>query len=294
MDAATAAMTASDDADMAADAAEMAVMNLATMQTGGMSKMYAMQARKAADMAMAEYMKAKTASDGANAAGATVTSAVEEKVKAEAAKMTAEGHAGMADEKGTGATQRAAMELMIDGKDKNVGASSLNADDPSHTVTTNDQTVITGLMKSMNAMHNVAMVDGVDFTANAAPAADIAYVQAVAAVDITIGRTLDSSDDMTRLMLITSYAGSKTVKVYAENAGATDVTSIKAGTIQSAGAGTPVTTDDTFVNLKSVGMYYPVDNTGGDADALEGEDVVTATAKPQRCIPTSMAPPPPM
>ena len=76
----------------------------------------------------------------------------------------------------------------------------------------------------------------------------------MAAVDITIGRTLDSSDDMARLMLITSYAGPKTVKVYAENAGATDATSIKAGTIQTAGAGTPVTTDDTFVNLKSVGI----------------------------------------
>ena len=143
--------------------AQTAAMDAATAAM----TMYAMQARKAADMAMAEYMKAKTASDAANAAGATVTSAVEEKVKAEAAKMAAEGHAGMADEKGAGATQRAAMELMIDGKDKNVGASSLNADDPSHTVTTNDQTVITGLMKIMNPLHNVAMVDGVDFTANA-------------------------------------------------------------------------------------------------------------------------------
>ena len=33
--------------------------------------------------------------------------------------------------------------------------------------------------------------------------------------DVTIGKTVDSSDDMARLMLVTHYAGSKSVKVYA-------------------------------------------------------------------------------
>ena len=36
----------------------------------------------------------------------------------------------------------------------------------------------------------------------------------VAARDLTIGRTLDTSDDMARLMLVTHYAGTKMVRVY--------------------------------------------------------------------------------
>ena len=36
----------------------------------------------------------------------------------------------------------------------------------------------------------------------------------VEARSVPIGRTLDSSDDMARLMLVTHYPGSKTVKVF--------------------------------------------------------------------------------
>ena len=34
-----------------------------------------------------------------------------------------------------------------------MGGTSLNADDPNHKVTTNDETTETGLMKSMKPMH---------------------------------------------------------------------------------------------------------------------------------------------
>ena len=33
----------------------------------------------------------------------------------------------------------------------------------------------------------------------------------------TLGKTVDSADDMARLMIVTQYAGSKTVKVYASD-----------------------------------------------------------------------------
>ena len=41
-------------------------------------------------------------------------------------------------------------------------------------------------------------------------------MQAVAARSFDIGKTLDSSDDTARLMLITQYAGTKTAYVYNE------------------------------------------------------------------------------
>ena len=49
-----------------------------------------------------------------------------------------------------------------------------------------------------------------------APTADTAYKQQVAARDLTIGRTIDTSDDTARLMLVTHYAGTKMVSVYSQ------------------------------------------------------------------------------
>ena len=42
--------------------------------------------------------------------------------------------------------------------------------------------------------------------------------------NLTIGRTLDTSDDMARVMLVTHYAGTKMVRVY--NAGAEETLSV--------------------------------------------------------------------
>ena len=47
----------------------------------------------------------------------------------------------------------------------------------------------------------------------------VAYVAPVAGAAgktlVPIGKTVDSSDDLARLMIVTSYAGTRTVRVYA-------------------------------------------------------------------------------
>ena len=105
-----------------------ATANIATMQTGGMSGMMAYEAKKAADGAMKAYMDAKMASEAA-AAATTTEAATTAKDMAEKAQMSAEKYAMMASEKSEDAVKYAAMELMIVGKDKNVGESMLNAGD---------------------------------------------------------------------------------------------------------------------------------------------------------------------
>ena len=85
---------------------------------------------------------------------------------------------------------------------------------------TASQTVETGRIKTANSTPN--MWDALAALSQrrvrdiwlAMEAADTPYKQAVAA-RITIGRTLDTSDDMARLMLVTHYAGTKMVRVYA-------------------------------------------------------------------------------
>ena len=168
-----AAKMASDNANTAADDAEAKVMGIAAIQTGEMSKMYAMQAREAANMAMTEYMNATAESEAANAADATLLVAVEGKVKAEAAKMAADGHAEMAVEKGTMAEERAAMELKIVGKTKSVGDdTSITIDGMTHSasVTTNGVTVTTNTGKTGNVTAMSTAVAAVE--AAAAIAAD--------------------------------------------------------------------------------------------------------------------------
>ena len=78
--------------------------NIATLQTGEMAMMLAMDADKYAKMAMAEYMKAKAASEAA--AAATMASAAgAELANAEAAQAAAEAAAKMAGEKAMKATE---------------------------------------------------------------------------------------------------------------------------------------------------------------------------------------------
>ena len=295
--AATAAMTASVAAETAATAAKVAVVNLATLQTGETSATLAEEAATAADKSMTAYMEAKAASDEA-AAAEGITAAVEAKAKAVTAQAAAETAATEASEKGAAAAEAAVVELKINGLRKSVGDdTAIMADAGSSQVITgvgaDAQTVITGLIKSMNPMTPGAEVAGVMFE----PALDennvdtprddtkaVAHVQAVATRPLTIGKTLDSDDDMARLMLVTHYAGTKSVKVYAvtDDAGFSGPVGSD-GRIHATGSDTEATNDDRFVTLKSVGTYYLAtpDDTNAGPDVLDHTDIVGAKAGAQ-------------
>ena len=245
-----------------------AVANLATTQTGATSAGLADEAQTAADKAMLAYMDAKAASKAA-AEAEEVTAAVEARVMAEAAMANAVKYAMMASEKGTDAETAAMAELMIVGTVKTVGGTSLDATAGSSLVVTGEgadaQTVRTGLIKSMNPMTTgpgvptgVAFVAALDDDDLGTPDRDeskaIPHKQAVAPRMLAIGKVVESADDMARLMIITQYDGTKSVKVYAL-LGGTDLM----GRLGSDGRidTTPEDDEDTmFVTLKSVGTYY--------------------------------------
>ena len=227
--AATAAMTASDNAATAVAAAMTAVANLATMQTGATAADLADEASTAAGKAMMAYMNAKAASEAA-AEAEVVTVAVEARIMAETAMANAVTYGTTAMEKAGEAEIAAVAELMIIDKDKNVGGTSVNADAGSSVITTDGDTVTTGRIKTMDPMTMGAGATAQAYEVNQDGAADDdAYVQGVIARELTIGRTLDSSDDTARLMLVTHYAGTKMVKVY--NAGTEEERGTKAGYI---------------------------------------------------------------
>ena len=304
MAAADAAKTASDGAAAAASGANAATMNHATRQTGEMARMYAMDADKYAKMAMAAYMDAKAASEAA--AGATLASAAGAALAdAKAAQMAAEDAAKMAGEKAMKATEAAKMELMIDGTMKSVGDSMVDAMAGPSSVSTGSgddmKTAVTGLLPKkyqpmakggpIEGKHFVAATldnpnTGVDETKATDAVKGQAYVQAAAARTFPIGKTLDSSDDMARLMLITGYAGKKMVKVFADGA-ATD--GDFTGLVKDDGsirhyAGTPDrTSDDHDVTLRSVGMFYEATTvagaTGAAANELDATDSIGEMAK---------------
>ncbi len=287
--AAEAAKEASDAAGMAADGAEEATANLATLQTGEMAATHAMAASDAAATAMAAYMDAKDASDAAaeaelaSEAGMALADAEAAQIAAEAAQEDAEAAAEMA-------TEAAAMELKIDGTVKSVGDSSVDAMAGASSETTGSgddaMTVVTGLIESMNPMAQGAIVDGQAFaagtpddltTAADESTPDTPYRQAAAAREFDVGKTLDSSDDMARLMIVTDYAGTVMVNVYAPGgAGATPVTGSKPGRV-SISDGDDDTDDTNNTALRSEGMFVPVDGTDG---TLAATDLVDAEAEP--------------
>ena len=273
--AAAVAKMASGNAAAAAKTAMDATANIATMQTGGMSGMMAYEAKKAADGAMKAYMAAKTASEAA-AAATTTEAATEARVMAEAAQKNAEKYAMMATEKSEDAVKYAAMELMIVGKDKNVGESMLN-DGAGMTTDTDDDDnkTITGRLDGMDPMHMMAenreAAYGEQDNPNTATDEARTPMVAVEARSVTIGRTLDSSDDMARLMLVTHYPGSKTVKVFSEFAGLNISTAVAVAAdadmwisnaaggvlIEDAVPGTPPTPAK-FATPRPIGTYYLV------------------------------------
>ena len=281
----TAAMTASGEAATAAEAAMAAVANLATMQTGATADGLAEEAQTAADKAMAAYMDAKAASKAA-AAAEDVTAAVTARIMAEEASANAVMYAMTATEKGTAAETAAMAELMIVDTVKTVGGTSLDATAGGSTVTTNGDSVITGLIEDLNPDHTFAMMGG-----DAGVAADLttvpvtAYVAPTASVvgrTFDIGKVVDSADDMARLMIVTQYAGSKTVNVYASTGvmeAALTGRLLSDGRIQTEGVtSTTIATDDRFVTLKPAGMYYL--GLAGTNLLGNGSESVAAKAKP--------------
>ena len=298
--AATAAKMAADAAKMASDEAAAATMNLATMQTGAMSAMHAYNAKKYADMAMAEYMKAKTASEAA-AVATTTTAATTERDKAEAAQMAAEDAAMMvANEEMTGyadkAKAAATMELMIDGTMKSVGDTTIDAMAGASSVTTgagaDAQTVITGLIESKNPMATGDEIAGAayvpagmdDLTTEAIEptTAAVPYMQAAAERTFAIGKTLDSDDDMARLMLVTHYAGTDMVNVFAPADNSAQRSGTNPGFISINRTTGTVSTEAADANntpLRSLGMFYPAGDEAAAPELVFG-NVIADNAEP--------------
>ena len=282
MAAATAAMTASDNADTAADGAEAATMNIATLQTNGMAMMLAMDARKYAAEAMAEYMKAKAASDAA--AAATTGDAGEEAWRmAVTAQEAAEAAAMMASEKAMAATEAAMTELHIDGKMKTVGDTSIVIDGKTVTSGTAPNVVETGktgdvqaMSKAVAAVTAVAAVEDVEATIDIdeTKAAVIAK-PAIASRPINVGVVYDSPDDSARVRLVTDYIGSGTVAGVYTGEG----TAVTDGIAQNVHAAYDHDNTDTEGSppvriLKASGMFYEaataVDATGEVESSAEG------------------------
>jgi hypothetical protein len=275
-DAATAAGEASTAAGTAADEAATAAVNRQqSIQTGDAnSAMDADMARSQANTAAEEAMKAATASQMAQDAADAAT-ATPHKNAAEAAQKAAEDAQTAAETARDDAMDAAMVELRIDGKDKSVGMSSLNADDANNSVTINDKTTEVGRLKSMDpktmggpneGREEVAKTEAVDYVAPKAGAF---------AREVTLGRVIDSSDDMARLMLITHYAGTNTVRVYGL-AGGDDPVSHKKNTIRLADGtdGEAGTNDDVLAVLRSVGTFYLA---GADSNGLDVQAGLTGT-----------------
>ena len=294
-EAATAAMTAAGNAKTAADDADTARANAATVQTGETSGGLAQKARDQADIAHSAYMDAKTASDAA-AAAESLADAIEARIMAENARDDAQEAETNAGNYAQMAMDAVDGELMIVETEKRVGDTTIDATAPNQviTTTTGGKTSVadTGLQGELEEEMTGAAT-GRAFAAGDAdpPTDDTPYRQAVAARDITIGKTVDSDDDTARLAIITSYAGSKTVKVFAYAELDPAVTSNALGRVSTTmgkiitalGEDTEIGgTDanaDTTATLRSAGMFYQAgadDNT----DALEAADEVATDAKP--------------
>ena len=227
-DAAAAAMTASDNAAASASSAADATANIATLQTNGKAADYAYGAHEAAIAAAAA---ASEAADASAAAATTGAAAEEAWAMADAAQTAAEAAETTATEMADAALAAAMTELHIDGTVKTVGDSSVDAMAGPRSVATGSgadaQTAITGLIASMNPMgtsgpitgnaRTDAVVDDLDDAVDTTAAA-IPYLQDAAARTFAIGKTLDSSDDTARLMIVTDYARRNMVRVFAQGA----------------------------------------------------------------------------
>ena len=287
--AAATAKTASEDAATASTAAAEAVANHATVQTGATSAALAKEAADYAAKAMAAYADAKKASEDA-AAAEDVTAAVEARLLAELATVDAVSYSMTAVEKGTAAETAANAELMIDGTVKSVGDITVNAAAAASTVASgagaNLKTAVTGLIKGVGpttpgpeTLGRAAVPEIPDNTETEymSPLADAAMRP------LTIGKTVDSDDDAARLRIVTKFASTLSVKVFARAVGADGgneptLTANKPGVIT---LDVVLVVDEEAVEvdrpLKSLGLYYQV----GDSNQLvPGTDTIGATTTP--------------
>ena len=213
-----AAAAAEMAADMAADEAEAAMANRATMQTGMANSIDdAADAREAATTAMAEAAKALTAYDAAVAAGDVLVAAPEQ-VKAEAAQGLAEAAQTAAETARDDAVADSMVELKIDGTVKSVSTAMVDLMAGEHTETINDVTKNTGKVDDITDSSEEVM--GV---ANDQDTADVDEKRpgVAAGRDVNIGLVVDSDDDSTRVALIKSYIGERTVGAYEDMSGST-------------------------------------------------------------------------
>ena len=285
--AATDAMTAAGNAKTAADNADTARADAATLQTGETSEGLAEKAREQADAAQTAYMDAKTASDAAAAAD-DLSDAIMAQITAQNARDAAQTAETNAGDYARMAADAAGGELMIDGTMKSVGDTTVDAEAANQVVTTTiggkTRVADTGLQDELMEEMTGA-VAGVEFAAAVAPAADTPYVQQVEARDITIGKTVDSADDTARLAIITSYAGSKTVRVFAYDEADPEVTSTadgRTGTVMgkvTLDDGDNETTDTNNTSLRSVGMFY-LAGAVTESNGLAATDEVASGAEP--------------
>ena len=280
-DAATAAGEASTAAGTAADAAEAADDNRATMQTGDAdSTVDSAAARAAAELAAAA---AKSAADASTAAqnAANAGDATPHKNAAETARDAAMGAQTDAETARDDAVADAAAELKIAGTVKSVGDTMIDAAASSSVVTTDGVTVDTGLQKNdLLPKQTVALTPGAVAVPPVAAMDDtpaVAYsgpTAGVAETPLTLGKLVDSADDVARLMIVTQYKGSRTVKVFASESGDNQM-GTKAGYINlnddDSNTGTLV--DGSLVDLnnarlRSVGAHYFAQNAAAlSADA---------------------------
>ena len=289
--AADAAKEASDAAATAASDAATATMNIATEQTGETAvkaakdaMTYAATAKAEADKAMAAYAAAAAATTG-DAAEAAWRDAVAAQEAAEAAAM-------MAADKAMMAKEAAEMELKIVGTMKSVGDTTLDAGAPMTVVTSGsgdtEQVVQTGLIGML--MATGPATDGqMEVDENPTTAA-VEYkapmVNAAARNDLEIGKEVDSADDMARLRIITAYASTQTVKVFAATDGTAHMSN-KKGEIEVAAAGTGITDaanlgadDNVTLTLRPFGMFYNA--AGGTAGEIEPQGPTTADPPEQQ------------
>ena len=264
--AADAAKTASDNAATAASDAATATMHIATLQTNGKAADYATAADTAAGDAADAYADAKAASDAA--AAATTGDAVEADWRdAVTAQEAAEAAAMTAGEMAEKAAEAAMTELHIDGTMKMAAGSMVDADADTSTSPAGDR--ITGFLNNVSRAADA--VPGQPFV----EATGQTYIQSVAARDVKIGKTLDTSDDTARLTVIHSRAGSELARVYVVN-DAADTTVMDSGDGILIGDvdGDPLTlNDNTYAPLKALGPHYEAaDVQAGGTPADDGAD----------------------
>ena len=296
--AADAAMTAAGNANTTATEAETARATAATLQTGETSEGLAEKAREQAGLAHTAATEAETASEAAAAAD-NVSDAIRAQVDAENARDAAQAAETNAGNYAQMAADAADVELLIVDTVKSVGDKTIDAAAPRSVVTTGEgateQVTDTGLQPE--AMQPTTMgsatpgVAGVDGNPEADTDPYKAPVTSAAARTFGIGKLVDSADDTARLMIITRYAGTKTVNVYASTNGGELTGSLGSdGRIDTSPTNLE---DDAFVTLKSEGMYYragtdatitvtPELDTDGDpqGSAVAGGDDPKAWAAP--------------